>query len=301
MAENLDPQSEVANIPPQYPPRTLSTLEVLKWPVTCLLIAGFALLGYFGTLHYTQKAANHVTDRTVETVASVVKTAHALAKTMTSAEITEKFTASIPEMTADGVSLEVARSHARETFTKTDSRNTLWDMVYLGTTTTEIQVPVTYRYHVNLTGPWKLDISGQTCVVEAPGYQPTLPPAIHTQGMEKRSDRGWARLNEDEQMRDLERSITPTLERYAGDYRHRELVREECRLAVAEFVRTWLLKEDAWRSDRFHSIKVLFPDEVNHSPEEFAPTVRLREVKPLPQLGEKAIAEIETNTSLEVY
>ena len=42
---------------------------------------------------------------------------------------------------------------------------------------------------------------------------------------------------------------------------HIELVRERCRLRVAEFVRTWLLHEDHWRPDRFLAITVRFEDD----------------------------------------
>ena len=43
---------------------------------------------------------------------------------------------------------------------------------------------------------------------------------------------------------------------------HRDFVREACRQSVAAFVKTWLMKEDYWRQDRFHQIVVVFPDEV---------------------------------------
>ena len=39
------------------------------------------------------------------------------------------------------------------------------------------------------------------------------------------------------------------------------LVREEARKTVAGFVKNWLLKEDQWREDRFHSVIVRFSDE----------------------------------------
>jgi hypothetical protein len=39
------------------------------------------------------------------------------------------------------------------------------------------------------------------------------------------------------------------------------LVREQCRIRVADFVRSWLLREDHWREDRFSSVIVIFADE----------------------------------------
>jgi len=98
-------------------------------------------------------------------------------------------------------------------------------------------------------------------VVHAPRIRPTLPPAIDTGGMEKFSASGWLRFNEDEQMDELERGITAALSERAADPAHLELVRERCRLEVAEFVRSWLLMEDHWRTDRFRSVTVIFADE----------------------------------------
>jgi len=137
-------------------------------------------------------------------------------------------------------------------------------------------VPVTYRYHLRLSDPWRLDVSGQTCIVVAPVIRPSLPPASHTDKMEKKSDEGWGRFNAREQMTDLEKSITPTLTGYAADEKHLAFVREQCRKTVAEFVKTWLLKEDHWRSDRFHAIKVIFADETNAVPEQVVPAIQLK-------------------------
>jgi hypothetical protein len=98
-------------------------------------------------------------------------------------------------------------------------------------------------------------------VVQPPAIRPTLPPAIDTGRMEKFSERGWLRFNEEEQMEELEHGITAALSVRAADSRHLEMVRERCRLEVAEFVRSWLLLEDHWREDRFRSVTVVFADE----------------------------------------
>jgi hypothetical protein len=54
------------------------------------------------------------------------------------------------------------------------------------------------------------------------------------------------------------------------------LVREEGRKTVAEFVRDWLLREDQWRTDRFHTIKVIFADEPAANPEQIPPTLQFQ-------------------------
>ena len=54
----------------------------------------------------------------------------------------------------------------------------------------------------------------------------------------------------------------------------------ECLGNFRDNERDWLLREDQWRTDRFHSIRVVFADETDHQPEQFAPTIRIKE--PLP-------------------
>ncbi len=191
------------------------------------------------------------------------------------AHITETFTSALPKLArTPGGNLELATATATETLTRTDERTLAWDMIYLGKTVSEISVPVTYRFHLQLRDPWKLNVTGSTCIVRAPAIRPSLPPAIHTDGMQKRSDAGWARFDAREQMAELERSLTPRLARTAADPRRLALVREECRKTVAEFIRDWLLREDHWRQDRFSRIQVLFADEPVEQPLAL-PTLRL--------------------------
>ena len=44
----------------------------------------------------------------------------------------------------------------------------------------------------------------------------------------------------------LEKTITPTIRKYAGDEKHMAAVRENCRKAVEEFVQDWLVREHQW-------------------------------------------------------
>ena len=176
--------------------------------------------------------------------------------------ITHTFVESIPDISpTDGDILELTTSRSDERFKRSDSKSIFWGAVYLGTTVSEIRVPVTFRYHIRLSDTWRLASKDQVCFVLAPPIHPSLPPAIHTDLMEKSTKGGWLRFNKDDNLSTLERSITPELEQRAGDAKHLKLVREDCRQPVAKFVKKWLLKEDQWRSDRFSSIVVVFPDE----------------------------------------
>lgn len=254
------------------------SLAAWRWPLVIVLVALFALIAFVFSLRTTKQVYDETLDRAGRGIDKAAAAARDIAARFQRGTITETFTAAIPKLQGTGMgNLELATAEATESFTRADSKTIAWDLLYLGTTETEIKVPVTYRYHLRLADPWKLDVSNQTCVVYAPAIRPSLPPAIHTDRMEKKSGRGWARFNAGAQMNELEQSITPTLQRYAGDRRHVSFVREECRKTVAEFVKNWLLQEDQWRQDRFHTVQVIFADEAGADVSGISPPVRLKE------------------------
>ena len=187
-----------------------------------------------------------------------------IAGRFSSGDITTTFRSEVPVFTSAGLGrLEVGTASSTETFSSTDKRTTAW-WVYLGTTTTEIKVPVTYRYHVDLTDDWSLVVSDHNCMVKAPPLKPSLPTAIHTDRMEKKIDAGWARfLKSRKLIDDLEKKITPTLDKEASNQEHIDKVRENARIVVARFVRAWLIREKQWRDERLTSVTVIFGDELS--------------------------------------
>jgi hypothetical protein len=238
---------------------------------TVVILAALALFAYL-------KTARGIKD----TVDKVVSAGPEIARNFITGNITHTFRESIPQITStQGDILELAVSRCDETFKRTDEKWAGWGWVYLGTTVAEIRVPVTFRYHLRLSDTWRLAARDQTCIVLAPRIHPSLPPAIHTTEMERRAESGWARFDKNEQLDTLERSMTPTLEQRAGDAAHLQLVREASRQSVAGFVKKWLMREGQWRSDRFTSIIVVFPDEATASSDEdllrlrHEPTLRL--------------------------
>jgi len=241
----------------EAPPSTLPNREAKnrsragRWIAAFLLVIGIVValvaIGLF---------------RTVSPIFSLMNSLPEIAGKFKTGTITNTFTESIPEVTSThGDVLELATSRSDETFRREDSKSILWNTVFLGTTVSEIRVPVTFRYHVRLSDTWRLAARGNVCVVLAPRVRPSQPPAIYTDLMEKMTENGWARFNKDENLAELEKSITPTLETRAFEPSHLRLSREACRQSVAEFVKQWLMKKDRWRTDRFSEIVVVFPDE----------------------------------------
>lgn len=252
--------------------RWLEVVRALRWPVVIVVLG---LLAYL-VAYQIGRTAREGGRAATEIVRELGEGAVDIAGAFKSGTITNTFISAIPSFSPDsGAKLELASFEAVEILRSSDELRVAWDLIPLGTTVTEIRVPVTYRYHLRFDEPWLLEVEGQACVVHAPSIRPTLPPAIDTGRMEKYSERGWLRFNEDEQMEDLERSITAVLSERARDSRHLEMVRERCRLELAEFVRSWLLSEDHWREDRFRSVTVYFADETEPETPTHPPTLVL--------------------------
>lgn len=177
--------------------------------------------------------------------------------------ITESFRENVKRIAStQGDVLELATMETEETVTKYDTKTLFNDAVYLGTTVAEIRAMVVYRYHLKLSDEWKLAVENGRCVVIAPAIRPSLPPAIRTETMEKKAEAGWLRFNAAENMAELEKGLTPMLERRAavpGKIKH---VREASRTSVAKFVQNWVLKEQkAQDQGGIREIVVIFPDE----------------------------------------
>jgi len=264
--------------PPVTPPDQragwLEIVRALRWPAVVLTLG---LAGYLA-VHQVTRTAREGGRAAVGMVRELGEGAVNIAAAFRSGTITNTFISAIPTFAPDsGARLELAAFEAVETMRSSDELRVAWDFIPLGTTVSEIRVPVTYRYHLRLDEPWRLEVEGQSCLVYAPRIRATLPPAIHTDGMEKFSDSGWLRFNAEEQMEELEHSLTPLLTKRATDPTHLEMVRERCRREVAKFVRSWLLLEDHWREDGFRSVIVVFADETLPEQPTLSPTLILKD------------------------
>jgi len=145
-----------------------------------------------------------VLDRSQTAVQSSYKETIAIAKDLTAkadelatrfrhSTITKTFVASLPSIERSGSGrLELTTLESTERFRTEDKLQIWWDYVSLGTTVSEISVPVTYRYHLKLDDSWSLSVSNQTCLVTAPKIRPTIPPSIDTGQMQKSTQNGWA-------------------------------------------------------------------------------------------------------------
>lgn len=197
--------------------------------------------------------------KSCDTLKGMLASVEKLMGGMVQQDITTSFRENLLKITATkGDILEVATVEMDETFTRMNMKTLAWNMVYLGTTVSEVRVPTVYRYHIKLSDDWKVTVEGDRCLVIAPIIRPSLPPAIRTDQMEKRSEAGWARFDAAQNMAELEKSITPSLESRAGNKSHIDRMRDPARKAVAEFVKTWLLSDP---KREVKHLTVIFADE----------------------------------------
>ena len=179
-----------------------------------------------------------------------------------STQITQTFKERLTSLRpTHGDILEVAVAEREETVSKADMKSLFFNTVYLGTTVSEVRVPVVFRYHVKLSDEWRVGSRDRTCVVIAPVVRPSDPPAIRTDKMESNTKAGWMRFNAASNLASLQKDLTPLLAQRAGLSTRIDEVREASRKAVAEFVRNWLISEDQWKEKGFTDIVVVFADE----------------------------------------
>ncbi len=177
--------------------------------------------------------------------------------------LTEAFRENVKRISStDGDILELGTLEIEETVTKFDTKTLFNDLVYLGTTASEIRAMVVYRFHLKLSDDWNLRVEDGRCIVTAPAIRPSLPPAVRSETMEKKSEAGWLRFNAAENLAELEKGLTPLLELRAAAPSKMRNIREAARQSVAKFVRQWILKEQNHpEQGGIREIVVIFPDE----------------------------------------
>ncbi len=259
------------------PPRVDHTRAIAWIASATVALAALGLVAFLKSCQ-TGDQAVHLGEKAVAVAKTAVEELPNIAAKFKTGTISHTFVEQNTEISATmGDILEVATIQSTESFIHQDTKRVLWDSINLGTTTSEIRCPVTFRYHIRLSDPWRLATRDHICLVLAPAVRPSQPPAIHTDRLEKQTNEDWLRFNGEENLQALERGITPELASRAGDRSHQALVREASRQAVAEFVKHWLLTQDFWREDRFSAVVVVFPNEAGFATDEALAAYQERE------------------------
>ena len=151
---------------------------------------------------------------------------------------------------------EVAGVNTTEVFTKTSMLTIAG--INLGTTVSQIQVPVTYRYQIALAKDWKVHLRSGKCSYRPRGRAERTGGNRHLQDADEEVRMGPVQRPREPR---LLREITPELEKTARAPRYIEAQREQARKTVTEFAAKWLVTQERWKGVRTDQIQVYFADE----------------------------------------
>ena len=155
--------------------------------------------------------------------------------------------------------LQVSTIRSPEAFQATQG-HTLYG-VPVGQTTSQIRVPATFHYHIELAPEWKITVRGKAITVIAPRVKPTLPVAIDTARLEKQASGAWSLFTGASELDKLQKSITQSLGEKAATPQFINLQREAARKTVTEFVAKWVLEQKGWKASAGYTVQVFFADE----------------------------------------
>jgi len=240
-------------------PEVDSRARSRAWTALALLAAAAIVWGFWATLDRFLDAGEAVAGAPARAARELA----AAARGFLTADVTERFVSSLPAVR--GVArLELATAETVETLSRSDERRAFWDLVPLGATTVEIRVPVTWRWHVPLDGDWRVVLEEGVLTVEAPALRPSLPPALHSDGIERRVDEDWLRFDGAEQLARLERELTPLLSARAREPRLMAFGRAAAREALADLARRFV--ERALPGAPIRAVVVRFAEEIRGVP-----------------------------------
>jgi hypothetical protein len=181
-------------------------------------------------------------------------------KKPTDENLTTSLAAAIPLITQK-LNLELATATEDAIFTRSSKRTVFWGRLHLGTSIVQMRVPVTHQFHIGLREPWDLRVQDNRAVVQVPVIRTRMPPTIHWDRIERVDKCGRWRVSPKVLRHDLEQQFAVLVSQRGYQLVKLGVVRETCRLSVAEFIRLWLEREQRWGPGRITAIHVRFADE----------------------------------------
>lgn len=134
----------------------------------------------------------------------------------------------------------------------------VWECPFVGTRIAQVRVPVVYTYTVPLAEKWRLELQGESYLLQLPAPQPLRPPAIRFDEAEFTSLRGGPLPpNEAASQRLLLKHLVPEIERRADRTEYLQSIAPAAVLAVQEFSQTWL--RDQRKSNKPVRVQFEFP------------------------------------------
>ncbi|HTB62555.1 MAG TPA: hypothetical protein VK737_03110 [Opitutales bacterium] len=221
----------------------------MGWPLAVMFAAGCGLMAVV----VQQCSPGAQAEKLAMAGGSVVKGMEKLAEAITAHQVTTTFTEHLVSLQPDMKNrMLVAEGRTTEDFSAQDAS-------WLGTSTAEVRVPVTYHYYVALTDPWELNVqitsAGVVGEVIAPAMRP-LSPSVDTAQLETKNSMNGSDLK-DNLLKDLTVKLNSRAEAQVGLYF--PIARE----SIEKFVRSWMLQQYNLAPTTPVYLKVIFKNEPN--------------------------------------
>lgn len=167
--------------------------------------------------------------------------------------LTDKFQAYATKVTGKQ-SLYVAKLEQKEIIERKSDASVLgFD---LPSVVLKAEVPVEYNYYINLTSGWEFKYSDKTLIVRVPELT-NSKPAIDISKLKFFLKKGSLFRSEKEVAQRFQKELPALF--IDRSIEHRELVREQARASIQEFVALWV--KDKFQPKEDIVINVLFPHE----------------------------------------
>lgn len=152
--------------------------------------------------------------------------------------------------------LQVAMLQQMEVFERTSQLKTLG--IHLPDVVVKATLPVEYGFFVNMTSGWKFSNNAEEILVDVPELT-NGKPAVDVGQLRYEIVKGSLLRSENESLLKLKQELMGLLtERSIA---HRDLVKEQARASIEQFVRGWLKETTGAQIDK--PLRIRFPDEVN--------------------------------------
>ena len=229
-------------------------IKYLFWLIVLVLL--FALIGFLGFAFWTGKGIKDASLTAKQTVLEMFNVYRPQ-------KVTEKFFEfrDLEVKGNDGNILEVATGEQSVMLAREDSVQILGKIIPGVKTTSRINVPATFRYHIDLNAKWELVKDDNNRLhVTAPELKPSLPVAFDSSKMQK-DNPGWMKYISGDSMAELEKTITPELETKAKEEAHIKEFQAEAKKSISKFLHTWLVRDGFWQEGEVEEIIVYFAGE----------------------------------------
>ena len=236
----------------ERPPSNRGWPLAFAWVGTVLILVGAALFVFWSM----RRLPGEVIDKTGQTATKIGSALKEVLTAFNQGQVVTSFTSYATQLHANQF-LQVATLHQREIFTQVDSKRTGFGYIPLPDVEVEARAPVQFTYYLDLKTNWQFTLRDDVIFVRAPDLQ-FNEPAVDASALTFEVKKSSILRDADRAKENLKNSLTAMVRLRAQE--NIQLVRENARKEVGDFVQQWLVRSFSDGANR--PVRVFFPGEV---------------------------------------